>query len=453
MPATSTTTSRFTGRLAVVLRAAVLLAVLLPCPLVLGEDAPAPDIRAKVAQWLQDLQADDFETRETARTQLKVHGAKARDLLEAARDHEDPEVRRTVRAILARAGSRPRTTMPAQVQDGRLDEMHLVDLDVAGVTLEAALEELGRRIGAHFKVPPSVREKKVTIRAKARPPFAVLRELLALGTLRMATPFDRNGLGRLVLADDAPVPPWTASGPVLVEVMEVTASRALNATRPPRHTLSLRVQWIPLIQVAQYEMPKLVKAEDSEGNAFVAGTLMARRASYGVGMTRRYADVQVHLTPSSEKCGNELASLEIHLPIASLHHDRRSVVLRDLERIPICLDRAGKEADPGTAETVAFESLKKSDDGRGQWVADLSATLASEVGQRTVQAALEHPDGRFHALYVAGGRSRAEDGTVRLTARAYSGGGPETPNSLHVSWFHRQDAGSLAIKLTKVPLR
>ncbi len=423
--------------------------------LLVGASAAADDaavIRGKVKQWLADLESDAFEVRETARTELRKHGNKARDLLEAAKDHADPEVRRTVRAILARVGSTRPVVSNAQVVDGSFDNVHPVSLDLENVKLEDALKALGEQIGARFRTPPSARIKKVSVKAKDMPPYAVLRDLIKQGGVRMAAPFDRAGRTSLVLADDSPVPPWTAAGPIMVEVLEVTSVRSLKAKTPTRYVLSMRMQWIPLVQIAQYRTPRVEKAVDAAGNRFVPGPHMARQVGYGVGTTRRYADLQVHVTPTSGKCGDALASIDLVLPITSFQHDVARVVLDDVGRIPICLDRAGKEADPGTNETVSFESLAESADRPGQWVADLAATLPSEVAQRTVQALLTQEDGRVHALYVAGGRSRSEDGTVRLTARVY-GLGSSSPKSLHVAWFQRRDTGSIRVRLTDVPLR
>ena len=136
-----------------------LVVVLLVLALGVSAVADDADLRAKVEQWLEDLQSDEFAVRETARGELRKHGTKARDLLEGARDHEDPEVRRTVRAILARVGSRPRPIPSARVADGSFDDVHRVTLDLKDVALEEALQQLGGRIGGRFKVPVSARSK------------------------------------------------------------------------------------------------------------------------------------------------------------------------------------------------------------------------------------------------------------------------------------------------------
>jgi hypothetical protein len=430
----------------------LLLLLGLATPLRADEEPAAPDVRARIGKWIEDLRADAFGVRETARQQLKQYGLKARDLLEAAKDDEDPEVRRTIRGILDGAGGTPRVPVAAQVADGRFDDVHLVTMEVGDATLEDALRALGEQIGARFEVPESARGTRVTLRAGAEPPFAVLRRLLALGGLRMPEPFDRAGVGSLVLAGDAPTPPWAASGPILVEATELTVTRPLAAKAPPRYILTLRMQWIPLVQIAQYGTPRVTKAEDAQGHAFVAGAAMARQVGYGVGSTRQYADVHVHLEPASETFGDALACLEITLPINSLQHDRGEIVLADASRAPVRLGIDGQEALPGAPESVLFESLSRPDDGRGQWVADLVAVLAGEVAQRTLEAALVEAGGRRHPLHVAGGRSRAADGTVRLTARAY-GLGSALPKGIRVAWYRREESGTIAVRLTDVPLR
>ena len=91
----------------------------------------------------------------------------------------------------------------------------------------------------------------------------------------MPKAFDRAGVGKLVPAGDGPVAPWTAVGPLQVEVTEVTATRPLDSKALPRYVLNLRVQWIPIVQIAQYQTPQLQRAVDAKDDMFVAGPAMS----------------------------------------------------------------------------------------------------------------------------------------------------------------------------------
>lgn len=419
------------------------------------DEAPAAlageALRKRVERWIGELRSDEFEVREAARAGLRQHGSAARDLLEAAKDDEDPEVRRTVRALLSDTRGNPaRPSNP--VQAGEIDTLGLVTLVLDDVPLEAALAEVGRQMGARFDVPADAKARRVSHTAKAQPCFAALRAVLEAGGVRMAKTFGATGRVALSEADDTPVPPWAAAGPLLVEIVEVSATRALDAVRPPRYALKLRVQWAPLVQVAQYELPRVEAARDEHGAEFKPTAGSRRSVRYGVGQSTRSATVQVHLEPSGSKPAETIATLTVELPIAGLQHDVTRVVLDDASRIPVCLGPDGAEAEPGTNESVRFHALDKSDDGRSQWVADLSATLLDPVPQRTVQVFMKDAQGRRERLPIYGGRSRSADGTVRLTARAWRSGTAK-PAGLVVSWFRREEAGRLRFEFADVPLR
>jgi hypothetical protein len=419
-----------------------------------AEEPPAPlqgeALRAQVARWIADLRSDSFGVREQARAGLERHGAEARDLLEAARDDEDAEVRRTVRDILER-GAENETPAPVRVEAGQIARMARLDFEVHDVPLGEAFKRFGARIGARFEMPTPPSEARVTLVAKELAPFDVLERLLQAGDLVMAGPLDRAGVGVLRPRAGAPRPPRAAVGPLQVDVIEVTSTRSLDARRQARHALKLRIQWIPLVQISQYQAPRIEVARDPDGNAFKSNA-GSRVTNHGVSNHARHAEVVVPLDPLSEDCGESLAVLEMVLPIVRLQHDQQAVALDDLARMPITLDRGGKRVEPGTENAVRFDALAESADRSGQWVADLSATLLSEVAQRTLQSWITTKDGRHLPLYVAGGRSRSADGTVRITARAY-GIGDGDPAGVRVTWFAREEAGDVRIRLTDIPLR
>lgn len=416
-----------------------------------SEELTGEALRDQVKRWIEELRSDTYAVREAARKGLKSHGPKARDLLEAAKDDEDPEVRRTIRTLLA-ADVRPPIRMPVQLVGGRIGQMGLVTLEKREWTVQEAFEALARQIGASFEVPERVRAKPVSIEAQDEPCFAVLRRLLAAVGLRMPRPFDAGGAAKLVLADGSPVPPWAAAGPLLVEVTEVSATVTLNARTMPKYALKLSVWWAPSVHVAQYEAPRVEVARDARGRSFKGGPSSSRISRFGVGQSTRSATMLLHVEPTTAEAGLKLDVLEILLPLAALQHDAVRVSLLDTGRLPICLDPQGEVAEPGADETVQFKSLEKSDDGRGYWIADVAATLVDDVAQRTVQAFHVIDDGRLERLWIYGGRSRAADGTVRLTARAHRVG-LERPKGLVVKWFRREEAGRLRFRLADVPLR
>jgi hypothetical protein len=439
-----------------------LLLLLAPCLLLAApllpagaEDEPeAPlsgeALREQVRRWIADLRSDEFTVREAAREGLKSHGSRARDLLEAAQDDEDPEVRRTVRALLGDTHGKP-IRSATKARDRKIDRMGLVTLALKDAPLADALAKLGGQIGARFELPDDAKPRRVSLELRETPCFVALRALLEAGGLRMPRTFDATGTATLDLADGEPVPPWAAVGPVLVEVVEVTATRALDAVKPRRYALKLRVQWAPAFHVSQYEMPRVEIARDERGVVLKA-TGSSRSVRYGVGQYTRSATVQVHLEPTGTEVPETLAILDVVLPIASLQHGQAKVAVQDTARLPVCLGPDGKEAEPGTNEAVRFHSLEKSDDGRSQWVADISATLLDTVAQRTVQVFGTSAEERLDRLQIYGGRSRSADGTVRLTARNWRSGA-EKPEGLVVTWFRREDTGDLKFRLKDIPLR
>src|SRR5262245_1772486 len=69
-----------------------------------GTGAPSPPAREEVDRWLSELGSERFEVREAARRRLQAVAASVREALVARRDDPDPEVRRTVRALLEGLG-------------------------------------------------------------------------------------------------------------------------------------------------------------------------------------------------------------------------------------------------------------------------------------------------------------------------------------------------------------
>lgn len=409
-------------------------------------------LRAQVQRWIQDLHSGEFAVRESARDALRAHAREALDLLEAAQEDPDAEVRRTVRALLSHFVVGAGEASSAPVPAGRLDLLGLLDLRLDDATLEAAFSTLGHLLGGRFDVPVAAREQRVSLEAVAEPAFQVLDRLLVLGNLRLGQPFDRSQVAKLEPAGDGPRAPRAAAGPLQVEVVSVTSTRSLDSSALPHYALELRVQWIPLVQVSQYQGPRVEVARDAAGHAFRTSRSSANAVTHGVSMNATHANVTLHIEPTGVECEESLAVLELVLPAVRMQHGPQHVSLDDTDRIPVCLGRDGTEVAPGTEGSVNFESLAQAEDARGPWVLDLSATLRADVAQRSVQALLLLPGERVEPLHVAGGRSRSSDGTIRLTARAHRS--PiERPRALRVTWFQREEVGDLRLRIPDVPLR
>lgn len=416
------------------------------------EDTPASGgVRARVAGWLKDLRDDAFRVRDAARAGLQREGLRARDLLEAAAEAEDPEVRRTVAAILARAPGVTRVRQ-GDVHPGDFDALGRVSLDLQGVPLREALASLGKRFGGRFRLPADLPGKPVTLQAEGVPCFTALASLMKLGGLQMPAPFDAQGAATLVLSsEDSPPVPRAFAGPLRVRVEEVTATRSFASKQGPRYVVRLRLDWAPFVQVYQHRTVRVEVARDPDGKPFVAGPGMRSTARHYVGTRAHSAMIEVQLVPGPEGCKPELGVLEISVPM-TLRYDRARVVLDDTARIPVVLDISGKPAGPKQEESVSFLSLEPSGQGRGQWILEYAAHLKRDVARGTLEAHVREASGRLSQLYVAGGRSRESDGSVRITARAYRGTKGK-PKSLVVSWYRREDPGEIRFRLQNIPLR
>ena len=439
------------------------LAVACMCLLLAGglparaEDEPVPpkaspqEIRAQVADWLRDLSADEFETREAARAGLRRLGLEARDLLEAAKDDEDPEVRRTVRAILATVDGRP--THSAHVRPGDLVNLDLVTASVATSPLKKVLAALGAPYGARFELDDeALGERSASLDARRVPFFDALDGVLRAQGMHLARPFDASGEAGIAAVPEGFVrPPRAACGPTQVSVVAVSATRSFGASVPERYALTVRLDWTPSVQVTQYEMPTIEVARDPQGRAYKPTAAMNRRIAYGVGSTSRSNDLTLYVEPKEDGAAPHLAVLEFSLPL-TLRRDAAGIDV-DLDRtLPCTVGKDGKDVAEGTDGSVRVESVNEVDGSHGQWVVEMTVTLKDDIAQRTLQTFVLEEGGKVSRLGVYGGRSRSADGTLRITARAYRGNRGR-PKGLRVSWFRREEYGTLRYRLEDIPLR
>ena len=413
----------------------VLLLLLLVAGPARGED----DVRQRVQQWLEDLQAEDFATREAAREGLTKEGLQAADLLEAAKDHEDPEVRRTVRAILSRAPTRV-TPQAEAVPMGDFRTLGTITLASQGRPLGDVLDAMGKAVGAQLTVPERLRASEVGFSMKELPFFDALDHVLKRQGLEAPRPFDAVGaLGIVPRSETVKPAPFGAAGPMRLTVTEVSASRTLGVDAPHKYALTLELAWTPHVQVAQVEAPTLEVARDPDGKAYHASDAMNRRVTYGVSTARRHHALTLHLVPSEPDCKPRLAALETSVTL-SLRHD------------PLRVDFDGGETLPATRDGVTLHAIEAVEGSAGQYVVDFSAKLPDDVADRSLTAQVVEKDGRLSTLGVYGGRSRAADGTVRIRARAWRGN-RGAPPAVRIGWFRREERGSLRFRIEDVPLR
>lgn len=434
----------------------------LPAPLLCAEDdpsAPAPasartgqdKVRARIATWLADLRDEAFRVREAARAGLEREGLQARDLLEAAAKSPDPEVRRTVAAILARLPS-VAVVRQGDVHPGDFEALGRMSLDFEDVPLPDALAALGERLGGRFRLPSDLEQRTVTLHVKDVPCFAALAALLNSAGLRMPEPFDAQGTARLVPSQDDVTPaPQAFAGPLRIRVEAVMATRTFGPNQAVSYQVKLRLDWAPFVQLYSHRTARVEVARDPEGSPFLPASSMKRVGKRYVGMRAHSTVVDVHLVPGPEGCKPELGALEISVPM-TLRYDRAQVVLADTARIPVVLAVSGEPVGPEQDESVSFLSLEPSGQGQGGWIAQYAARLKREVSRGTLQAYVREKGGRLTPLYVAGGRSLEADGLVRITARSYRATKGK-PTALVVSWCRREDLGELRFRVENIPLR
>ena len=414
----------------------------------LGAEDEAPQLERQVAQWIADLRSDDFAVRDAARKRLKAVAHQARKWLAPALDDPDPEVRRTVRALLGPA----RIPTPTPVQIGDFSRLLSVGFDYEDKTAADALADFGRRFGGSFDVPESHAKKRVTVKAENVPYFEGLRTLLVAAELHMAAAFDRAGVAQLVAARPgvADAVPAVAAGPLWVRVIgRQTTVRFGHPPPAPHYALNLDVWWPPGIQVNQIRSLRVEVARDEKGRPF---TSPGRGMTYGLGqgMFSRTLDVALH--PKEAEHGDKLAVLEITVPMR-LRHGREVRSTTRTDALPVVLGSKGEPVEKLVADgSVAFRSLATQEGRTRTWIAEVAARLSEDVSRQSAQVSLETASGRHVAMYLATGRSESADGTLHLTARAYNAG-EERPKRIALQWFRHEEDGSVRIRFEDIALK
>jgi hypothetical protein len=414
-----------------------------------ADEPPASggDPRALVLRALEDLRAADFEVRERARRALEAHAASAADLLEARRDDPDPEVRRTVRLLLAGLGREPVAPEPAP--------RSLSDVGVVTLALRAPPGEVLRRIGephgARFAdAAELLAGPPIEVALERVPFFAAVAQVLEAAGLSARDPFDPAG--RLVLEPrgDGERVPEAAAGPLLVRVREVTSTRGLGPEGKRRYALELEILWTPAVHLVTYRTPTGVAGEDPAGRRFTGPGGAANVTVYGVGVGQRRREVTLPLDPEDPAAEERLAALRFDLPVR-LRHDRREVRFVLAGDLPRTLGETGAPAEEDAPGSVTLRRVHQPDGARGPWVVEASAVFPGETARQSLEAVLETAAGE-HRHATAGGRSESADGRVDLVGRAY-GWSDGPPVAVRVSWFTREEEGTLPFALADVPLR
>jgi hypothetical protein len=431
--------------------------LLLAVPPRLPADPPATapavapdDVARQVRGWVKELASERYEVREKAREALERHGRQAPDVLKEFQDDPDPEIRRSVRDLLARGGKLVEA-VPAEASD--LKQVGRVTLRAEAEPLGRVLEALDEGFAVRVRVPEAARERPVTLALEGAACFEALERLAEAVDLAAPGPFDADGMlafeprqAGLVAA------PAGSAGPVRVRATRVEASRPLGATGPTLHGLTLEVQVAPCVQLVSYRAPRVSSALDAEGRRWKPAGANDGQATYGVGGEARRVETRVLLERADAEADERLDRLELVLDLR-LRHERRAVVFTGFEGLPRTLDLAGQPSEAGRRGSVTLERLAAAEGRSDAWTVEIACVLDGAPARASVEAWLELADGARRRLWISGGRSSASaDGRLRLVGRVF-GAGASPPRAVHVVWFERESMGELPVVLRDVPLR
>jgi hypothetical protein len=438
--------------------AALLLAFLAAAP-ARADDRPgaparpvAEPIEVRVARLLGEVASDDFSVREKARRSLQALGPASRAALEARREDPDPEVRRTVLALLDAFGSAGADPLGAgPVAD--LASLGLVTASGSGA-LADVLRLWESAQGGRFRHLPAPATATVRLEAKARPWFEALDDLLAQGGVELRDGFDQAGGAEVVARrGDGTAPPAAFAGPLKLQVDSVTSVRSFRVPGPRSYALGLRLFWAPDVQVVGVGLPALVRAADRAGRPFASRPAGSDASTVrSVGSSRRATDLTLTVETGDPATEEALASAEVQVRLR-IRHGREEARFEDLGALPATRTASRARGAEGKPGRVTLEEFGPDADHPGWWVGRLTASLPPGVAAESVVPALESTDGSVRALFDYGTRSVGSDGVVGLTVRAAGLPPGVAPKALVVSWLAREGQGAVAFVLKDVPLR
>lgn len=404
---------------------------------------------AEVDRLLADVASADYAVREAARAKLAPLARAAKARLLARRDDPDPEIRRTVAALLAATDGGAEVGMPLV----DLGELGLVSLAAEG-TLREILGRYEGATGARVRLPPSFAESPSKVDATAMPSFAVLEAILAPHDLEVPDGFDEAGQGAASPRSGKPGPPVAMAGPFRCEVESVSTTKMLRGGGRPRYVLGLRLEWTPAVQVTAYAQPTIGAAVDEAGAALVA--VDAGNTTFGIGGSRRTTTVTVTLEAPGREGADRLERLEVTLRLR-VRHGRQAHRFGDLaaEHLP---SSASVPAPPGSAggggaTHLTLESFAPDPDRRGWVLGALSTVLAPGIPPAGLTASLETSEGILRPMFDHASRIAGANGLVKLNLRAVGAGGDAGPRALWAAWYTREEEMRVTFVLRGVPLR
>ena len=415
--------------------------------LVFAEDAADEGQRARIQGWLRDLRSDAFKVRRQAREGLLREGAKALDLLRPLVDDPDAEVRDVVQRVLRAA----RGEAPPEVP-GALRLPWQVDLRVPEQSAFQRLQALASRYGGSFARVEGFEDETPLPAGHLRGSYAeVLESLMSAGKLVFAEPFDNTGRGLLGPRDEAsPEVPRATAGPLIVDVQEVSVTRSLVAPGPPRYGLTLRIRWVPCVQVVQLMSPRIERAVDPQGVAFTPYRRTRQATNFGLGATQTERTIPVTLVGGRGHTAT-LQSLTLKIPVRMrAGRQRADFALRTDASGALVASREG-EQDPARDVRVA-RIAKQGSESRPQYVFDIEAEMPrARHAATTGFAVLTWASGRRQRLHTVGQRRADQETTLRSSARAYGAKG-DAPASLAFIWYEESLDHEAVVTLGPIPL-
>jgi len=415
-----------------------------------GDDPAGEAARGEAERLLVQLASDDFAVREAARKRLAALARPARSVLEAHRTDADPEVRRTVLALLAGLGGAEEPAAPT----GELGSLGRVSLAATG-TLAEALARFEAEASGHVRVPASASGVPVQLTIVDRSYFDALDAILGAADLELGDGFDEAGQALAtprVRGETAP--PSTSEGPFRLEVESVSARRTIKGGQRPRFGVVVRALWSPAVQVISFQQPAVVRALDAAGKSFRSGD-GGPPTYYGVGGGQRQTSFTLSLDPVDAQEPDRLALLELVAPFR-VRHGRQAASFRDLapghlpetQKIPL---PAGTV--PAGATEVTLEAFGPDPERAGVSLGTVRALLPRGVPADSLGATLEAADGALRPMIESSTRMSGSDGVVKMTFRTIGAATAGPWKSLRISWTTKEEEIPVRFILRDVPLR
>lgn len=202
-------------------RILVLLAIVMSPALLWAADDP------EVETLFEQLSAEEFKTRETARKSLIDRGDDAIPQIKAlAEKNQDPETRSAVAAILK------------EIEARGINGPTLITLDVKDAAPKDVIDEIARQARIELKPWPDEmwkfleKNRKVTISVKRQPFWSVMKQVLPQAGLQLTTQGAQSQmrLSRGIMSEmDGPA---SQTGPFMVVVNSVSDNRTIRYDQP-----------------------------------------------------------------------------------------------------------------------------------------------------------------------------------------------------------------------------